>query len=768
MSTTRRQSGRLAQQAISPAKDNGASARKTPVVEPKKTSGTEPQDEDDDIFEESEDEDDVESDASEYGRRPLKRQKTTKTATVKKSTKTATPKSRKVVKSTGDTTCHLSNIPLDVLLEIFGRLEPKDIIQLSRTNHTFRSHLLSKESRGVWKAARENVDGPDCHADLTEQEWAHLLYGVAQCQSCGAKNVQRVDFGLRRRACTGCLKANLVVTSSFKKRFPHLEIDLLDLIPYTNIGGHAHGYPSKSRFYWQSDIEEMAETLAAYDRDVHMRLPGARKALEAFTAERIALVRTVVNHAVACSDWSRDVLIRRQRETEQKIAARYEAIKSKFIELGYSGDDVSSIRRSTHVCQSTELTDRIWKRIHPLLEPEVQAQKTSRLKKEHDARIRERTLLVEAIYNGYKRTLVPAQWRYLPGLHEVCQSPAFSTIIDSPNDVIVQKTHFKEATAALPALVTSITAARKADLVQLIEAAHASEPDPFGARGSTSQGSGTRLLDLATTVFVCAQSHCSRRSPWALASAKPALIGWDAAVNHRCRVEQWIQGFHGNVSVQTILAFSKRGQTAAASLVKLAGSHQQMTAAQMDQLDLRFLCIACSPRVSGNKESHVSYSWRAAVSHFVEIQHAAPLWRQLSDDEAQQVKSSEGVDPTLSWSCNHCSHNLDACHTFAKVADHGKTVHKIANPSAEVDLFRCLDLPRPSVTFSYTRLLKAKKSKAGKPEIPGLQYNCLQCSTSGLAASQRVFKMEGVKSHLQAKHKIMNPVANQDWKQIQT
>ncbi|KAJ7754558.1 hypothetical protein B0H16DRAFT_747932 [Mycena metata] len=752
MSTTRRQSGRLAQQAVSPAKDNEVGASRSAVVQSKQTSG---KDEDDDMFEEYEE---AESDASEYGSRPLKRQKTTKTVAVKKATKTATakkstPESRKT-KSTGDKTCHLSSVALDVLLELFGYLEPKDIIQLSRTNHTFRSHLLSKESRSVWRTARKNVDGPDCHADLTEQEWAHLLYGTAQCQTCGAKNVQRVDFGLRRRACTSCLKGNLVVTSSFKKRFPHLDIDLLDLIPYTNIGGHAHGYPSKSQFYWKSDIEEMAETLAAYDRDVKMRLPGARKAREDFTAERIALVEAIANHAVICGNWSRDAVIRRQQETDRKIVARYEAIKAKFIELGYSEDDVSRIRYSTEVCQSTGLTDRIWKRIHPLLEPQVKASKERRLKTERDAIVRERTLLVEEIYKDYKRTLVPAQWRCLPGLYEVLQFAVFNTVVDSPNDMNVQMTHFKEAIVALPALATAMIATRKAELLELIKAAHASEPDLFGARASTSPDSDPQLLDLATTVFACAQSSCwSRRSPyaWAPPSIKPALIGWDAAANHRCRDEQL---YGRSMSIQTILAVSNRGYTAAASLVKLAGANEQITAALMDQLDLRFLCIACSPRVSGNKESHVAYSWRAAVSHFMEIQHVAPHWRLLSADEAKQVKNDEGVDTTLSWACNHCSHNSVDCHTFAKVADHVKTVHKITNPSAHGDLFRCLDLPRPSVTLSYTR--------------PVLQYNCLRCSTAGPAASRRVFILDGVKSHLQAKHKITNPVADQDWKQVQT
>ncbi|KAJ7185456.1 hypothetical protein C8R46DRAFT_982058 [Mycena filopes] len=774
MSTTRRQSGRLAQQAIAPAADTAATPTKKPAARAPKSSGTEYQD-DDEMFEESEDESDAESDASEYGQRPLKRQKTTKTptatvkkspATAKKSTAKTATKSRKG-KGTGDATCHLTEIPLDVLLEIFSHLEPKDIIQLSRTNHTFRSHLLSSASKSVWRNARENVDGPDCHEDMSEQQWAHLLYGPAQCQSCGAKGVQRVDFGLRRRACTRCLKANLVVTSSFKKRYPHLEKSLLNLIPYTHIGGSAHGHASRSNFYWNEDIEEMAETVARYDRDIHMRIAGAQKALDDFIAQRVALVKAVVDHADVCTDWSIHLALRRQEETTSKIAARYDAIEARFRELDYTDDDISVIQHSNEASQRAALTDSIWKRIRPILEPRVQAAKEERLKTERDARIRARTALVEEVYKNYRQTLVPRSWRYLPSLYEIRQSSPFSAVIDLPNAVDVRIADFKDAEAALPTILPLITAARKAELLRLIEAARTAEPNLFTA---ASQDSDPRTLTLATSVFKCARSGCSSARPGAWRSEHSrVLIGWDAAINHRCRVAQWNIGSQHSASVATVLKFSKRGCTAAASLVVLAGSsEQQMTAAQMDELDLRFICMACPPQmIKKSTDTHPAYSWRAAVIHFEEGHHSTPLWRQLTDAEAQQVKTTEGADPTLSWCCNHCPHNLDDCNTHSNVVNHVKTAHKIPNPSDPGDLFRYLDLPLTPATISYPRAPKVKikapkPNIPAKPVVPGGQYSCLHCSSS----KHRVFILGGVKMHLKDKHQVPDPVANRDWKQV--
>ncbi|KAJ7691739.1 hypothetical protein B0H17DRAFT_1179481 [Mycena rosella] len=727
MSTVRRQSGRLAQQAISPAKTKEF---KVQVRQGKPQTGTdgkitEPPEPLDDSYEESE-EDEIESDASEYGKkRPAKRQKLN-------NSKSRTLGKRKVANET----CYLTTIPLDVLLEIFVQLEPKDLILLARTNRAFREHLLSKTANITWKNARENMDGPDCPPDLSEQRWAQLLYGAAKCQSCGAKNIQRVDFGLRRRACTRCLKNNLVVTSSFSKHFPHLEDTILKLIPYTNIGGFAHGHASSSNFYWKADIEKVAETLAVKEHDVHMHLIGARKKLEDFTAERVALVATVVEHAALCRDWSKQLVIRREHEAIRLCDQRHNAIKDRFMKLGYAEADLSSLTYRPSVRQTTQLTDRIWNKIYPELETVVKERRDRRLKAERDARIEARTELVQSIYTEFKKSLVPAQWCFLPGLHEVLRLPAFDTVVNAPDDVDVEMSHFKKGRDALPGFVVSWPATRKAELVRLMDEARASTPnssDIQAATTSTVAVSDTQSLDLATTVFVCTRPSCG--TGYAQPTSPNVLTGWEGAAGHHCR-----QSDHFSrrvASVETNFALSKRGSTAAAFLVTLAGlDTKQATCAEMDRLDLRFVCIACPPRAApGKKQAYQVFTWRTAVSHFGASNHSAPQWRRLNSIEIQQIKANEAPDPTLSWSCNHCPQFLDDYHTFASVADHVKTVHAIANPTAPADLFRFLDLPRTPATFLG----------------PALQYHCKRCPRPNKNNVRRIFQLDGVQSHLQAK-----------------
>ena len=91
-----------------------------------------------------------------------------------------------------------------------------------------RSTLMSKQAITVWKAVFKAMDVPDCPDGFSEPRWAQLLFGgnvcqvtttmestpsitnLMQTQTCGAKNILRVDFGLRRRICTSCMKDKYV------------------------------------------------------------------------------------------------------------------------------------------------------------------------------------------------------------------------------------------------------------------------------------------------------------------------------------------------------------------------------------------------------------------------------------------------------------------------------------------------------------------------------------------------------------------------------
>lgn len=132
---------------------------------------------------------DVNSDAEEFedsgqymdskqAKRPKKRQKTAK--------KASKPKNPIPVRKTrGGKLRDLPEMPLDILLEIFGHLLPLDLLHLIRTTKALRSVLLRRSSISVWKDAFSNlhIPPPPCPADSTEPKWASLLFD-SYCHVC--------------------------------------------------------------------------------------------------------------------------------------------------------------------------------------------------------------------------------------------------------------------------------------------------------------------------------------------------------------------------------------------------------------------------------------------------------------------------------------------------------------------------------------------------------------------------------------------------------
>jgi hypothetical protein len=64
--------------------------------------------------------------------------------------------------------------------QIFGHLNPLDLLHLARTTKDLRAILMKRSSISIWKHARSQFDDlPDCPDDLSEPQYAELLFGKA-------------------------------------------------------------------------------------------------------------------------------------------------------------------------------------------------------------------------------------------------------------------------------------------------------------------------------------------------------------------------------------------------------------------------------------------------------------------------------------------------------------------------------------------------------------------------------------------------------------
>ncbi|KAJ7459072.1 hypothetical protein B0H11DRAFT_1737444 [Mycena galericulata] len=86
------------------------------------------------------------------------------------------PKRARTARKNGRLQC-LLEISLDIVFEIFGNLQPLDVLRLSRTSKEFRALLMHRSSISIWKSSLNNVPGlPPCPPGMTEPQWVSLVF----------------------------------------------------------------------------------------------------------------------------------------------------------------------------------------------------------------------------------------------------------------------------------------------------------------------------------------------------------------------------------------------------------------------------------------------------------------------------------------------------------------------------------------------------------------------------------------------------------------
>ncbi|GBE85174.1 hypothetical protein SCP_0703600 [Sparassis crispa] len=646
----------------------------------------------------------------------------------------------------------LPTMSLDILFEIFCLLNPATLLNLARTSKAFRDTLMTRKAITVWKHAWVyNSDGaPACPPDMSEPRWANLLFGGTKCQECGASSIQKIDFALRRRVCSSCLKKNLVYSVSFPKRFPDFDTAILELIPHTNVGGWSHGHASASKFYWEADIYPMAQEFGQYQRNVHIHKPGAKDALKKFRESRMKFVEDVLEHAEVCNEWINNIYESCRQDAEARKCVRYDAIVRRFKDLGYEATDISDIKYLPQVNVDRELTSRTWARIQPQLEPHVQRTKQRRVARERAALLHERRKMVKQVYGSYKKTLVPMQWIYLPTLEEIYLMPDFADLINSATAEPLRVETCTGALRALPGYLTTRADRLRQEMLAMLPAENGKEEGEVLEFSSSE----TDPVFLAKSVFICTSASCK---------SNRVLISWSGVMSHDCLIASrtsysYMSTYHVDPAFKGLeFGFSERGAAAVSALVSLLEPKRQLdeiSSKDLDDLDPRFVCMNCPIAKARGVHGRLAMSWRQCVLHHVERKdetHVLSQWMILPKDDEQRLKRQEGGDPSynsLHWSCNHCPTHLDNLQRRNAAIEHVKKMHAEAQPRENKDFFHV----KPSQRTGPLPQGLAMGPGASK------DFRCLICSKNS-----RTFIESGVKAHLKDKHQIITPVQNEHY-----
>ncbi|GAA5900415.1 hypothetical protein JCM6882_001241 [Rhodosporidiobolus microsporus] len=331
---------------------------------------------------------------------------------VKKKARKGKGKSRMPKRDVGKLSSFVS-MPLDILAEIAGHLDPLTLLHMSRANKAFRAVFASPRSKPIWHAARRNIDLMDLEADdLSEMAYAALMFEKV-CHVCGKDRAQIVNFDIRRRFCKACQRANL--DADYWVSTKHKD---LVLHPYLfecclSTTKTANKNKSGSNHFFTADLRAMNDKLHTIQSRIALNNPDYKpsaasfpgfkpfctsppvpegqaefkpeeRELEAFVEQRRALIASAHADAEELEQWVKDGAAGRGKAAEESKRKRLEAIHEKLESLGYDKQERPKVAKV--IDQPRVLTEAIWKRIAPTIIENVEENRDARLVREQQRR----------------------------------------------------------------------------------------------------------------------------------------------------------------------------------------------------------------------------------------------------------------------------------------------------------------------------------------------------------------------------------------------
>ncbi|KII91369.1 hypothetical protein PLICRDRAFT_51534 [Plicaturopsis crispa FD-325 SS-3] len=528
---------------------------------------------------------------------------------------------------------YLPEMPLDILDEIFGYLLPLDILRLSWANKAFRFILLHRSSVAVWRSALSNFrvdapDFPDTPFDLNEPQFISMMFSN-HCHFCtGHAPKTSILWLFRIRCCKTCIPDQFDINPVYDWTNFTKEDRKLLLVEDVHIDGG----------------KKYCVLMDAF-RTLRRELPTLSEEEKAERRQRIARIK-LSGHML--QSWQKEFDSGRCNSRRDARMRRKQAIIDK-LEAGVWAEEFTHVNRDrfynlSALKQSTDLTERSWKRIEPTLNKFMEAHRAARLKRERPERTMAAVFVLRPLLDAYNLAQ-PADVT-LVDLADVCLMPQFKAVIaDTPPDVPVTPESFRDAMEQLPRLSSQW----REDATRRLREALAA-----------SSRTGNLALDLAVSVF---QSTVSRR----IFTAAEALRHHDPASScfitgdrqphpdehfsrafRACDVSTWMVMNSGNGDGENRMRFARdaRIDGAVRDVVAVGGQDPEtVTAAEMDALDPWVKCCWCFEHCPFEMDRNVGMHWRTAVEHalgpnsFCNLKDLSPigprLWRVLNEAETR-------------------------------------------------------------------------------------------------------------------------------------
>ncbi|KAJ7510166.1 hypothetical protein B0H11DRAFT_1957992 [Mycena galericulata] len=327
----------------------------------------------------------------------------------------------------------LPEMPLDILFEIFGQLDPPDVLRLSRTTKALRN-----------SAFMNDPDLPGLPAGLTEPQYANLAFSP-HCHFCFTSGEHNILWAFHVRVCHQCLVGRFDECYKIIKKLPRGSMTQnTHLLRRATVGGRI--------VYSYDEAAEIINSLSELKK-------GNTSKLEEYINERRKTSRRnssseTLHHASKAEMSGPLRMARKQRMLQEARDRRKEAICRRLGDLGYGEEETLS--EHVLIKSHNALTDRMWDNMKPEL---VDLMRSSLLKK--------RQGLVISILKDFIRERPIDE--VFPRAVDICVLPHVKAMIeDHSPDAYSTEDGFQDLAADLPRLVQDWREAKTQDLLALL------------------------------------------------------------------------------------------------------------------------------------------------------------------------------------------------------------------------------------------------------------------------------------------------------------
>ncbi|KAI5900854.1 uncharacterized protein SCHCODRAFT_02559889 [Schizophyllum commune H4-8] len=529
-----------------------------------------------------------------------------------------------------DSSFSFTEMPLDVLLEILGYLDPISLLYLSHSSSSLRNALMSSFAKKIWaKSYAETKHGlPPMPEDMSIPQFVALAVDNF-CDFCLVSFPKEAliirIWAARLRCCRECMydSKHILVETHMSGRaladdfYCYFERERIhELLP----GFSENDSEYSRRRFPRAIVEDLG---AEYHRDNDGKTDQEKRA---WLERKMDEGKEIRKHAKLCKNWEKQQAEMAERMREE----RREEILALLRQAGYAEEvkdwgEWQSFRMHTFVNRAQPLMKKEWRTEGGALIALAEQTRVKRLEKARRSIFKTRYRTVEQVYKNYLRGKSAEEQTLLPGIGDVVTFEEVKRLIEGAP---VER---KITANVVRTLITELEKTRFPAWRASCEAALVNLLNANATRARSD-------LDLATSVFVDKDSGCTLWYPELLnhrgSLANLELDDPQALVRQRA----WSAG---QLCVEVDLVRK------AERLVKLAGLDPKMaTPEDMDERDAWFTRAG---DIVKQKEGLCLMMWREAMDDDEEDLDALVLVSDEDTSLAREMRADWGSDNLSGW-----------------------------------------------------------------------------------------------------------------------